>query len=259
MIVGKTVDRYIKPLISRASGTSEARKNTLAWITAAMAAGMMLIFMASSVPAQPRGALFLGLMNEKGEPVQSEMEQALRNAFAANPKIKLTGSLETDRIVREKERLGHSNVENFIPPGAKLDSSTILIKGVVEEPVFKLKRHMLIWGKIDARLFVKFHFEEISGKANYQGYLSAKAMRKKDLLFFASPQKNIHILGMDRAELLDEMQAQIVKDVSDLAETFFNALTGDAADTVNQESEPPEPEPADSSSGGGQGAAPASE
>jgi len=262
MILCKTVDKYVKPLISKALGTSAARKNTPMRVTAVMAACMILIFMASAVPAQPRETLFLGLMNEKGEPVQSEMEQALRNAFAANSRIKLTGTLETQRIVREKERLGRSNVENFIPPSVKLDSSTIIIKGVVYEPVFDLKRHLLLWGKIDARIDVKVYFEEISGKATYQGDFSAKAMRKKDFLLFASARKNVHISAADRSELLGEMQSQIVKEVSALAETFFNALTGDAEDnpadtgniadtldtnTAGQENEPSEPEAADTS------------
>jgi len=194
---------------------------------------MLLIFMALGALAQPRPALFLGLMNDKGEPVQSEMEQALRNAFAANQNIKLTDKLETHRIVREKERLGRSNMENFIPPSVKLDSSTVIIKGVVQEPVFNLRRHWLLWGRIDAQVSVKFYFEEISGAANYQGEFSASAMRKKDLLLFASPRKNVHISAADRAELLGEMQSKILKEVSELASTFFNALTVDEVDTVH--------------------------
>jgi hypothetical protein len=224
MAGSNVVDNVVKPLIFKAFSGFAARGGTPHGITAA-AGFMLLIFMAFGAFAQPHPALFLGLMNEKGEPVQSEMEQAVRNAFAANTKIKLIDKLGTERIIREKERLGRSNMENFIPPGVKLDSSTVIIKGVVQDPVFSLKRHWLIWGKIDAQITVNFHFEEYQGTANYQGDFSASAMKKKEVLFFASARKNIHITAADRDGLLREMQSQIVKDVAKFATTFFHALT----------------------------------
>ena len=257
----------VKPLISKAFAGFARRENTPKRVTTVAAGFMLLIFMAFSAFAQPHPALFLGLMNEKGEPVQAEMEQAVRNALAANQKIKLIDKLETERIIREKERLGRSNVENFIPPGVKLDSPTVIIKGVVKDPEFNLKRHWLIWGKIDARITINFHFEELYGTAKYNSDFSASAMRKKEVLFFASARKNIHISAADREGLLGEMQSQIVKKVSEFAVTFFHALTindvpmdipdedtiadtagiSDTADTTNQKNEQSESEPADSS------------
>jgi hypothetical protein len=264
MIGGNVVGNEIKSLISMAFAGFTTRGNTSGGITAAAAVFMLSIFMAFGAFAQPHPALFLGLMNEKGQPVQSEMEQAVRNALAANQKIKLIDKLGTERIIREKERLGRSNVENFIPPGVKLDSSTVIIKGIVQDPEFSLKRHWLIWGKIEAQITVNFHFEELYGTANYQGDFSAAAMKKKDVLFFASARKNIHVSASDREGLLGEMQSQIVKKVSEFAVTFFHALTindipmdipdadtiadtagisdtADVADTTIQKNEPPEP------------------
>ena len=250
----------VKLLISKALAGFARREVTPRGITAIAAVFMSLIFMASGAFAQPHPAIFLGLMNEKGEPVQAEMEQALRNALAANKRIKLADKLETQRIVREKERLGRSNVENFIPPGIRLDSTTVIIKGIVQDPEFKLKRHWLIWGKIESQITVKFHFEELFGTANYQGEYTATAMKTKEVLFFASARKNIHISASDREGLLGEMQSKLVKEISTFATTFFNALTIndiavdvadadtlDTTDTAIQENESSEPEPTDSS------------
>jgi hypothetical protein len=265
MIGGNVVDNGVKPLIFKAFAGDAKRENTPKRVATVAAVFMSLIFMALSAFAQPHPALFLGLMNEKGEPVQAEMEQAVRNALAANQKIKLIDKLGTERIIREKERLGRSNVENFIPPGVKIDSSTVIIKGVVQDPEFNLRRHWLIWGKIDARITINFHFEELYGTAKYNSDFSASAMKKKDVLFFASARKNIHISAADREGLLGEMQSQIVKDVSKFATTFFHALTindvpmdipdedtiadtagisdtADVADTTIQKNEQSEPE-----------------
>jgi hypothetical protein len=113
-----------------------------------------------------------------------------------------------------------------------------------------LKRHLLLWGKIEARIVVKFHFSDLAGGSAYDGEFNSNAKKIKDLVLFASPKRVIHISAVDRAELMGAMQSQIVKEITDFAALYFNSLASGAdSDTADKKEEAAETEaeaPADS-------------
>jgi hypothetical protein len=171
-----------------------------------------------------RDALFLGLTDNKGEPALPQMEQAIRHELSVNPRFRLIGETETQRFIREKERLGHRRTEPFIQPSAELADSTIIIRGMIEEFSLTPKRRMLLWGKINASMTIKFYFTEAAGPAAYQGEFSGTASKPKGFLLFASAPKTIHISAVDRLELSRKMQAEVIKQLSEFATLFFNSL-----------------------------------
>jgi hypothetical protein len=202
----------------------------------------MMLFIAPA-QAQTRSALFWGITDAAGQPALPELEQAVRNAFSIMPKFRLIDPLETERILREKDRLGHGGIDNSIPQNFKLSDSTIIIRGIVAEFSMNLKRHLLLWGKIEARAVVKFHFSDLAGGSAYDGEFSANAKKIKDLVLFASPKRVIHISAVDRSELMGAMQSQIVKELSDFATLYFNSLASGAdSDTADKKDLTPETE-----------------
>jgi hypothetical protein len=199
----------------------------------------MMIFTAPA-QAQTRSALFWGITDAAGEPALPELEQAVRNAFSIMPKFRLIDRFETERILREKDRLGHGGIDNSIPQNFKLNDSTIIIRGIVAESSMDLKRHLLLWGKIEALVVVKFHFSDLAGGSAYDGEFSANAKKVKDLVLFASPKRVIHISAVDRSELMSAMQSQIVKEITDFAALYFNSLASGAdSDKADKKDEAP--------------------
>jgi hypothetical protein len=183
-----------------------------------------LIFMAPAPAQARRDVIFLGLTDNRGEPAQAQLEQIIRHELSSNPSFRLMGETETQRFIREKERLGHRRTEPFIQPSAELADSTVIFRGVVEEFSLTPGRRMLLWGKIDAALTVKFHFNEAAGPAAYQGEFRGTASKPKGFLLFANAKKTIHISAVDRSELTGKMQAEMIKDLSEFITLFFNAL-----------------------------------
>jgi len=195
--------------------------------------------------AYAHDALFLGLTDSRGEPAHPHFEQAIRHELAVNPRVNLVSDVETQRVIREMERRGRGRAEAFIPAGARVGDSVVIFRGVVEETVLEVKRHVLAWGKISARMTVSFYFNETAGPAVDKGEFSEKALQRndllnsgstlkltfsaseskaKDLLLFASAKKTVHISAADRSELIGKMQSKIIKDVSEFAAHYFNAL-----------------------------------
>jgi hypothetical protein len=211
------------------------RKSTT-WIKA-FAIGIMILTMPTY--AQVRDALFMGITDAAGQPAYAELEQAVRNALSGNPKFRLAGQLETERIIREKERLGGSRLENSVPASEELGDTVVIIRGTVNDFSMTLKRRLFFWSQIDAQISINFYFGDLTGEAAYSGTVSAKAKKNKDFVFFASPDKVVHISAIDRTELMNLMQSDIIKEVSELAKVFFNAL---ASNTSDKKSGTPEPE-----------------
>jgi hypothetical protein len=172
-----------------------------------------------------RDLLFLGLTDTRGASVQPELEQALRHEFTANPAFGIIGELETQRVVREIEKQGRTRTESWLPPGAGIADSVIVVKGIVTENAMNIKRHWLAWGKIDGRMTVKLYFNEVAeGGASYHGQFGASASKPKNFILFQNPQKTVHISAIDRSELLGKMRAKIIKDVSEFTARWIKTL-----------------------------------
>ena len=192
---------------------------------ATIIAALTLTLLSAIAPTHARDALFLGLINNRGESVHPEIEQAIRREFAANPNFRLIDELETQRIVREIDRLNRTRAELFVPPNFRLADSTIIIRGFVEELTVTTSRSRLFWGKAEGRMTVKIYFNELSGPASYQGEFSATAQTgSKNLIMFASSKKVTHISAPERLELEGKMRAEIVKKTSEFTTLFFNSL-----------------------------------
>jgi hypothetical protein len=159
-----------------------------------------------------------------GQPVQQRLEQAIRHELSVNREFRLMSEVETQRIIREIERLGRGRTEAFIPPSARLADSVVVVRGVVEDVSITAGRSALVWGKINARMSVALYVSEVAGPASYQGRFSAAASKRKGLILFANPKKNVHISAVDRSELLGRMNAQTVAHVSTFATQFFSSL-----------------------------------
>ncbi|MCL2183657.1 MAG: hypothetical protein FWB85_09340 [Chitinispirillia bacterium] len=205
------------------------------------AAVALVLLCAAGVGA--RDLLFLGLTDIRGRPVQAELEAALRHEFTVNPAFGMVSELETQRIVREIERLGRSHTESWLPPGAGIRDSVIVVKGVVEEGSMETVRHWLAWGKINARMNITLYFNEAAGAAAYQGRFGATASKPKDFILFQNPKTAVQISAIDRSELQHAMQKKIVKDVSDFTSRWLKTLSAEkrvaerAADTPVKKSE----------------------
>ncbi|MDR2578571.1 MAG: hypothetical protein LBC70_07185 [Chitinispirillales bacterium] len=204
--------------------------------TALLLTSALVCMSPSAAPA--RDVLFLGLTNNRGEPAQAQLEQVIRHEFSSNPNFRLMGETETQRFIREKERLGHRRTEPFIQPSAQLADSTIIIRGVVEEFSLTPRRRMLLWGKIDAAISIKFHFNEAAGPTAYLGEFRGASSKPKGFLLFANPQKTIHISAVDRNELSRKMQTEMIKELSEFTNLFFSSLaTGPIHQRLNGEGE----------------------
>jgi len=206
---------------------------------------IIMLSLALVFAAHAREALFIGLTDGRGEPVQPNMEQAIRHEFSTNRSFRLIGETETQRYLRELERIGRGRTEGFVLASAQLADSVIIIRGVVRDLSLTIGRSMLAWGKINARMTVEFYFNEVNGPAVYQGEFRAQASKRKDLLLFRSAPKIVHITAADRSELIGRMQSQIIKELSEFTTLFFNSLaTGPIhrrdADTPNADTPPDE-------------------
>jgi hypothetical protein len=179
----------------------------------------------TSVPVLARELLFLGVTDVRGEPVQSEFESVLRAELAADKRFRLIGGVETERIVREMERLGHTRAEAVIPGSAGLADSTVIVRAVVRELSIVTDRSWLLWGKIDARMRLEVNISELSGRSSHRGEFSAAASKRKDFILLRSSKKVVHISATDREELLEQMRTELVKKAVGLTGTYFNALS----------------------------------
>ncbi|MDR2693396.1 MAG: hypothetical protein LBB74_04180 [Chitinispirillales bacterium] len=191
----------------------------------AMAVVAAIITAAALTPVLARDLLFLGITDVRGEPAQPELESELRAGLAALGGFRLIGEVETERVVREMERLGHTRAEAVIPAGAGVADSTVIVRGVVKELSIGAKRSWLLWGKIDARMRLEVFFREVSGQLRHRGEFSAAASKRKESVYFRDPKQVVHVSVRDREELLGQMRASIVKDAVGLAETVFDALS----------------------------------
>jgi len=181
-------------------------------------------------PVWARDVLFLGVTDVRGEPAQPELERELRAELAADRRFRLIGGVETERIAREMERLGHTRAEAVIPASAGLSDSTVIVRGVVRELFVVTKRSsLLIWGKIDARMRLEVSLRELSGPLSHRGEFSASASKRKDIILFQDPKKTVHVSVTDREELVGQIRAELVKSAVDLVATFFNALASGGA------------------------------
>ena len=206
-----------------------------------MMAGLLMLVLAGAAAVDARDLLFLGLVDSKGASVQPELERALRHEFTVNTAFGLLGELETQRIVREIDKQGRTRMESWLPSGAGIADSVIVVRGIVEENTMVVGRHRLAWGKINARLTLKLYFDEVAaGGVSYHGQFGAQASKSKDFILFQNPQKTVHISAIDRSELLGKMHAGIVKDVSEFIIRWGRTL---AAEKDKQEEKPAEVEP----------------
>jgi len=186
-----------------------------------------------STAAQTRNVLFLGIFNQKGEHVEPLLEQAIRNELSAGSEFRLIGETETLRHLREVNALGATPLERFVPPKSRIDTSAIVIWGLVKESSIRPGRRMLLWGRANAVLTVEFFIGEFkSGAFYYRGELTAHASKGKGFLHLGSPQKKVHISVTDRSELKNELQSKMVKEISDIFNLVLNALA-DASDSEN--------------------------
>jgi len=176
-------------------------------------------------PAFARELLFLGITDGRGDPVQPELERELRAELSANRSFRLIGSLETERIAREMERLGHTRAETVVPKSAGLADSTVIVRGVLRELSVVTDRSWLLWGKINARMRLEVSLSEISGPSSHRGEFSAAASKRKDLILMRSSKKVVHVSATDREELLGQIRTELVKETVDLVSTFFKALS----------------------------------
>jgi hypothetical protein len=175
--------------------------------------------------AHARDVLFLGLINDKGESVHQDLERAIRLEFSANPSFRLIGELETERIVKEIDRLNRTRTELFVPPSARIADSTIIIRGLVGEPRITGGRSWLLWGKVKASMRVRLYFNELNGPASYNGEFSATAeTKRKNFTAAQRADKTVHASASDRSMLIGEMREEIVRKTSEFATLFFNSL-----------------------------------
>jgi hypothetical protein len=187
-----------------------------------------LILLAVAVvpaPVLARDLLFLGVTDVRGGLAQPELEAELRAGLAALGGFRLIGGVETERIVREMERQGHTRAEAVIPAGAGVADSTVIVRGVVKEASIGAKRSWLLWGKIDARMRLEVIFREVPGPLRHRGEFSASASKRKESVYFRDPKQVIHISVRDREELFGQVRASLVKDALGLAESVFSALS----------------------------------
>jgi len=225
MINTKTVDT-INPAAARRSVF--ARPPFLSSSTPVIVALALALALAVVVPAPvlARDLIFLGVTDVRGASAQPELEGELRAELAADGRFRLVGGVETERIVREIERRGHTRAEAFIPPNVGLDDSAVIMRGVVKElSIVTKRRSWLLWGKIDAKMRLEVSFSELSGRSSHVGAFSAEASKRKEFLLFHDPKKTVHVSATDREELLGQMREKLVKDAVGLTETFFNALS----------------------------------
>lgn len=199
-------------------------------LSAAMAIAAAVAIAAAPASVSARDVLFLGVTGVRGEPAQPELESELRAELAADKRFRLIGGVETERIVREMERQGRTRADAAIPPSAGLADSTVIVRGTVKELSIAAKRSpWLIWGKIDARMRIEVSFSELSGRTSHREEFDAAASKRKEVILFRDPKKVVHVSATDREELLGRMRADLVKDVVDLADVFFNALLSGGA------------------------------
>jgi len=195
-----------------------------------IAAAALMFIAAALTPVSARDVLFLGVTGVRGDPTQPELESELRAELAADKRFRLVGAVETERVVREMERQGRTRADAAVPPSAGLSDSTVIVRGVVKEFSITAKRSpWLIWGKIDAKMRIEVSFGELSGKSFHRGEFGAAASKRKEVVLFRDPKKVVHVSAVDREELLGRMRADLVKDVIDLADIFFNALLSGGA------------------------------
>jgi hypothetical protein len=191
---------------------------------------ILMAAVVAPAPVLARDVLFLGVTDLRGGPAQPELERELRAEFAADRRFRLIGEVETERIVREMERLGHTRAEAVIPASAGLSDSTVIVRGVVMELSVVTKRSsLLLWGKIDARMRLEVSLRELSGPSSHRGEFSASASKRKDIIMFQDPNKTVHVSATDREELVGQMRAELVRSAVDLVATFFNALSSGGA------------------------------
>jgi len=189
-----------------------------------MAVKAAMLCLALTALTHARDALFLGFTDINGEPANQRLEQALRVELSTSQKFRLIGDLETQRVIREIDRLGRRRTEPFMPPSARVADSVVVIRGIVEENRMEVKRRWLGWSKIDASMTVKLLLSEAAGPTAYQGKFSAAATKKKEFVLFGNEKKIVHISAVDRSELLSEMQAKIVKEASEFTAQWIGAL-----------------------------------
>ncbi|MDR0330582.1 MAG: hypothetical protein LBH93_02590 [Chitinispirillales bacterium] len=203
---------------------------TISLVSSFLLAALLITIAIPHSPAHARDVLFWGITDARGEPALAEMEREMRAELAASHRFRLIGEAETRRIIRESERQGHTRSEAFIPKGAKLADSAVVVRCVVKEfAVAPARSGLLIWGKVDARMTLEVFFGEVSGPASYRGEFSAAASKRKDVILFASPKTAVHVSATDREELAGRMRSQIIKEVSGLSAVFFNSLGAGAA------------------------------
>jgi len=190
--------------------TAKLRTTTLSLSMAMVVATVIAV---APAPALARDFLFLGVTDVRGEPAQPGLEGELRAEFAANRHFRLIGDIETQRILREMERQGHTRTEAVIPRSAGLADSTVIVRGVVRELSVVTKRSsLLLWGKIDARMRLEVSLSELSGQSSHRGEFGAEASKRKDVILFADPKKSVHVSVADREELLGRMRARKRRD-----------------------------------------------
>jgi hypothetical protein len=195
-----------------------------------------VLFFISSASVQTKNVLFLGLFNQKGEHVESSVEQALRNELSADSKFRLVSATETQIHLRELERLGTTPLERFVPPKTRIGDSTIVIWGVVKESSIRPRHFMLLWGKADAVLTIDIFIGEFKNNVfYYRGELTAQASKFKGFLHLGSAQKKVHISVADRLELTGQLQSQMVRSVSDIFYLVFNSMNESAKHEGAQE------------------------
>jgi hypothetical protein len=187
---------------------------------------LFTMIFALNVSAQTNNVLFLGVFDQKGEHVEPPLEQALRQEFSVSSKFRLIGGTETQRYLKELERIGATPLERVIPPKVKTADSAITVWAVVKESSMRAGRHILFWGKADARLTVEIFICDLKNeKIYYRGELSARAIKSKGFLFVLSARKNVHISAADRSELKGNLQSQTVKSVNDIFSVVFDSLS----------------------------------
>jgi hypothetical protein len=186
---------------------------------------ILMAAVVAPAPVLARDVLFLGVTDLRGGPAQPELERELRAEFAADRRFRLIGEVETERIVREMERLGHTRAETVIPKSAGLADSTVIVRGVLRELSVVTDRSWLLWGKINARMRLEVSLSEISGPSSHRGEFSAAASKRKDLILLRSSKKVVHVSATDREELLGQIRTELVKETVDLVSTFFKALS----------------------------------
>lgn len=172
----------------------------------------------------PRETIFLGLIDKSGASVQADFERAIRLELAASPHVALVGELETQRVVREIERLNRTRAEHFIPHTFPLADSAVVIRIITDEPVVRLGRSWLIFGKINVTTSIRIIFREHNGQAAYDGEFSASSSMRKGWLFFTPVRRGVHVSAPERSRLVGEAQSDIIGQFNEFVRLFYNSL-----------------------------------